>query len=1258
MRRYFRSFSLPLCFVMLLLFYSSASAQTQTTGAVLGYVYAEGATNQPLAGVVVTVSNEETGLARSALTDGGGRYFIGLLPVGLYTLNGKKDGFENSPFSTANGFQVRLSKENIVNPPPITLRRIGAPPPAGTPTTAPPPGGTVSGADYERLANTINATRNANFDDRFLLSLPIPGTRTFDFLALLAPGVAPPPQAIGQAVGPGVGPGVGTSGQFAINGLRSRANNFTIDGSDNNDEDIGVRRQGFTSLLSQSIESIREFQVITLLAQPQFGRNLGGQVNAVSRSGKTSIYGTLYGFYTDRRLKARDPFDLTGGPATFPLVRTSDGVPIRLEDGLTSTPIVLRNPVGGEDSYTRGQFGFVLGGPLGKQMNFFLSYERQEINAARESHFAVPTVAQRGLFGLGDQGLIVTAVGGQQLPFFPTTTFGDAFFSLFPLPNNPRGPYGANTFTQVLPANANGNIASAKIENPNLTFWGIQHVFTARYNQTDDRTTLPVTGEAIYSSLRPGVKTHNFSLILNSALRSDINNQLRFSYGRTRLGFDDVRQRCTQARLPENCLLASTQFPNTPFLLNAPSVINGTLPVRVGNQFRAGDPVLVPLTGETTEASTGPLGQVIISGFSPLGVDVNNFPQSRVNNTFQIADTASYNVGNHQLTGGVDFRRTQLNSLLDRNFRPRAVFSGAADIASRFGLQPFSSSGFYQGSDFVAVGAPTGFFQTLALVPDSTIGLRYWASNVFFTDQYRMKENVTLTFGLRYELNSIPGEVNRKIENTFTDPQVFRFIETEKRISGFSFFEQFLAGRRGIYKKDANNIAPHVAFAWDPTKRGVTSIRGGYGIYYDQILGAVISQSRSVFPTFVTVNTAGLNPCVPSCGIIRRGDLVPFNPASLALARTLNTYDRGRFGNDLVTFLQFLNQFTNPVPGQAAGVPPGGPGFVLPEFNLISPYAQQWGLTVEHQLGRDFLLNVAYAGTRGVHLLRFATPNFGPNVFPVVSGARGANDPTFTGFTVAPGPTNSRVSPFLGSFTSFETNTNSTFHSLQAQLNKRLSRGFQFTTAYTWSHAIDEVSDLFDLAGARALPQNSFDRRNERGDANFDIRHRFVSSFIWDPFSITKSKILGGWQLASILTFETGQPFTVLGSFDVNLDGNLTDRLNTTAGITEVNEGAARFTFPAGATQQRALLAPVGSNGSVGRNTFRSQGVAAVDMAVNKYFRFNERKNLELRVEFFNLFNRAHYGIPVHQLGSPGLGNSIDTRLPARTIQIGGRYYF
>jgi hypothetical protein len=153
---------------------------------------------------------------------------------------------------------------------------------------------------------------------------------------------------------------------------------------------------------------------------------------------------------------------------------------------------------------------------------------------------------------------------------------------------------------------------------------------------------------------------------------------------------------------------------------------------------------------------------------------------------------------------------------------------------------------------------------------------------------------------------------------------------------------------------------------------------------------------------------------------------------------------------------------------------------------------------------------------------------------------------------------------------------------LQLQAIKRFSNGFQFTAAYTYSHAIDEVSDIFDLAGGLSLPQDSFDRRAERGNANFDVRHRFVYSAIWDLPIFEKSKLLGGWQLASIGTFQSGQPYSVLFCCDVNLDGNLTER--------------------AGAT---------------GRNQFRAPNIANVDFTVNKYFRFNESRRAEFRTEFF-----------------------------------------
>jgi hypothetical protein len=1222
-----RSLKPALLSLMFCLCAATAFAQSQTTGRVKGIVR-EAVAQTGIPGAVVVIVNLAKQVPESTRTNAAGEYFFDFIETGEYRLSATCDGYDLTPLSNIEMLPVNLRVVNEVTPPPLELRKIGAAAsPIATRVAATPPAASVI-----RLVNLEDAARSLGFESSVITALPLAGARTFDQLALLAAGVAPPPQAVGDTTGPGIGAGVGTSGQFAVNGLRSRGNNFTVDGSDNNDEDIGVRRQGFTALVPQAIETLQQFNIATLLARPQFGRNLGAQVDAVSQYGGRAIHGALYGFYTDPRLKARNAFDMTAGPAPamFDLKR-SDGEPITVMENNRLRPLRFGDPVGGEDPFTRGQFGAAIGGPLPfKQTFFFASYEHREINARRESNFAVPTVAERGLFNSGDRGL---RVNQNRNDAYPSTVKGDAFFSLFPFPNNPRGPYRENTFTDVLPAGARGEIASFRADR-SFTAWQHGQSLAARYNVTDDSTTLPVTGEALFSSLRAEVRTHNAAFILSGALSSQVSQTARFSYGRTRLGFDEVR----------HPFLLPSRLRDVPFLLNANLFVNFTLPGRAPNYvgFDGG-----------TETDTDPIGQVFVSGYSPLGVDVNNFPQARADNTFQIADTMSFTAGRNRLLGGADFRRTQLNSRLDRNFRPAAYFSGALDVR---GDNPFvtNTNGLFRGSDFIAAGAATAFFQTQSLAADSTIGLRYWQSNLFLDEQISFAPNFRLTLGLRYELNSVPAEVVDRVESTFQSPEVQAFISEEKRLFGVSGFERYLAGRVNIFNPDRNNVAPYFAFAWDPRRDGRTSVRGGYGIYYDQIPGAVISQSRSVFPRFMTINLAGVSQ--------NQLSLIAFNPSRLSKEGTLNVYDpAGRFalGRNFLEYLINLNRLTMRS-GQAQSA--ASPGFVLPVADLAMPYSQHWTLTVERELLPGVLASLAYVGTKGTRLLRFATPNLGPNGIPAIAGGTVfGGQINFNGQVNAPGSGFRRPFPLLGTFTSIESDANSLFHSFQAEASMRLAPRFKFTAAYTWAHAIDEVSDIFDLAGARGIAQNSFDRGGERGDANFDLRHRFAGSFVWDlPFPAKSSAlaILSGWQLAGIVALQTGQPFTVVSGVDVNLDGNLTDRLNATAGVREVNDGALRYEFPSSLQLQRALLAAAGADGAVGRNTFRAPGLATVDLAVNKFFRLTEARRLEFRAEFFNLFNRTHFGIPARQLFAPALGRSVSTTVPARTVQFAVRYKF
>ena len=238
--------------------HSLAWCQSVTTGAIEGKVYDGSKGNAPVAFATVEATHLPTGRVEQTTTNAQGRYTFLLLAPGTYSLHAAAPGYREQEYAAS--LAVHLARSTIVNPPPIILVSTTT----ITVNTSTPRDGA------EQLVNTRNATRGANFDVSQLSSLPLPNWRSVDALALLTPGVALPPQTTGHTVGPGVGPGVGTSGQFSVNGLRSRANNFTVDGADNNDEDIGVRRQGFTALQQQSLESLQEFQVATLLPEAQF----------------------------------------------------------------------------------------------------------------------------------------------------------------------------------------------------------------------------------------------------------------------------------------------------------------------------------------------------------------------------------------------------------------------------------------------------------------------------------------------------------------------------------------------------------------------------------------------------------------------------------------------------------------------------------------------------------------------------------------------------------------------------------------------------------------------------------------------------------------------------------------------------------------------------------------------------------------------------------------------------------------------------
>jgi hypothetical protein len=1209
----------------------------------------------------------------SIYTDGEGKYVLCFQPgdgVSDYIISVKREGY--------NAFIKLLDEKSP--PASITLEE-------------------ESSTDEGPLLEKTEATRRYVFTPRVMETLPVPGLRSFDTFALLAPGVAPPPETPNTR-GPGVSPGLGTAGQFSVNGLRSRENNFTVDGSDNNDEDIGTRRQGFVALAPQSIESLKEFQVVTALGDARFGRRVGGQVDALTKSGTPEFHGSLYGFLTDDRLNAHDFFDqrAAGGPASFALRRQSDGASVLLD----GRPIVTPNPVGDVNSLTRTQLGFAVGGPVPKfDSTFFVSLERVKTRADRESNFVVPTVEQRGFLGSGATGLILdgrTDKDGNPapLPLFPSNVPGDAVFSLYPFPNNPLGPFGRNTYTEVLPADADGTRVSAKIDRrfgtPDATrprrpwsFFRRGDTLTGRYNFSQETSAVPITGEALFSALRPRVRTQNIAFYLNRPMTEHVGDVIRFSFGRTKLTFREER---------DPSLPPSTFFPNVPFLLNAPLLINvtaprpdGTLtqPAYLSASSAAGASLLTSLgySGVTSaEQIAGPLGQVVIPGFSPVGVDVYHFPQTRANNTIQAADTITYvSPAGHIFTFGAEMKKTQINSTLDRNFRPLAVFSGlrASTPPSNLPVRLPGESALvhlaFDGATLTAAGLPTGLFQTLAADPNSTIGIRFTQGSFFGQTDWRARDNLVLNLGARFNYLSLPHTKTKALEKALDRGELERqagtAVEDCFKISGDrpecqraanALVSAFPTDFKSSFGGDRLDFDVRVGAAWSLDDK--TVVRGGFGLYSGEFPGIVIGESRNAFPNFLPLNFADIS--IDQSNADHTSPVYLFNPANPIIGQ------QGRNPNTLNTLLPNVSPVSQLVTRLALnsrnisfsrGIL--GLDLVLPQEDLHTPYSMQYAVTLERTLAARYAISIAYVGTRGLKLLRVSTPDLGVNrssVLDLKVTTLGDNSFPFFGGGVLPPQESNPKARLVIARTLFESSASSTYNSLQVELRKHYARRFQFRTALTYSHTIDDTSDFFDTAGAFALPQDSLNR-SERASSNFDVRLRSVTHFIWDfpkDFLFFGPTKFGGWQLAGIATAQTGQPFTINSAFDINRDGNLTDRLNSTDGL--VRDGVAgdrsvRLRLAPGVTAFD-LLARDGQSGAVGRNTFRAPSQFEADLAVTKFFNFNDRVRLNARMEIFNLLNRANFGIPVRILESPAFGKSTYTTTPPRTIQLAVKLSF
>lgn len=518
---------------------------------------------------------------------------------------------------------------------------------------------------------------------------------------------------------------------------------------------------------------------------------------------------------------------------------------------------------------------------------------------------------------------------------------------------------------------------------------------------------------------------------------------------------------------------------------------------------RRASPSVIPVNS-STPASLGFIGivpddagavgppAISINGFSRIGNTIQG-PQSRFDTTWQYSDSLSWINGKHSMRFGGDYRAYEQNQLFDFINNGLFTIDGGG---TQGGLVPKIAGLSDPLNDFAH-----GFATTFDQGNSNRQGYRDRFFYAFAQDDWRVRPNLTINIGLRWEYDGPLTELRDQVaafrpgeqSMVFPTAPVGLVYPGDKGIS------------RSTYKRDLNNFAPRFGFAWSPVKK--ISVRGGYGLFFDAPISELTLQFLGQAPFGIGPEVTTITDFTRPYATSKDNSIpqpFPFTP--VARGGTFNFKD----------------------------IAPIGLTVMDPKF--ATPYSQQYTLQVQYQLSTDWLADLGYVGSLGTKLLNRREANYGI----VTPDATTGNINQRRRFNLGNPQTAAFGGAVFGGITTQLTDSNSNYSALQAGLTKRFNNGFSMTHAYTWSHAIDEGSGL--RTGSGAGNGNVYDRRFDRGDSEFDVRHRYVGSFVYEiPFMRSQQgffgHILGGWGASGVVTAQTGPPINIVESADRCLCG-------------------------------------------------------------------------------------------------------------------------
>jgi hypothetical protein len=565
---------------------------------------------------------------------------------------------------------------------------------------------------------------------------------------------------------------------------------------------------------------------------------------------------------------------------------------------------------------------------------------------------------------------------------------------------------------------------------------------------------------------------------------------------------------------------------------------------------------------------------------------------------WQFRDTVSWIRGKHNFKFGYEVLRLNFRQVFIGS--PGFTFTGArsGDPTADFMLGAFDS-----------LNLNFGIRDTDSLT---------YAHSAFVQDEWRVHPRLTLTLGVRYEPFLPWVDRNDRINTVAPGRQSTVVPDAPPGI----LFPGDVP--RGLANADLNNFAPRIGLAWDLFGDGKTSLRTGYGVFYESINADSLAQENPPFAGFASAFSGRIEN--------------PFGSVGLTAPPTATT---GKFGCVK----------TSTYPGVDCPLFPLPTAGVFTDLSLRTPYVQSFNLSLQRQITPSLMVEAAYAGKIGIKLPALRTYNPARFVNSPLTGAPPSDQNINERVIFEPGIL-SPAGYLLGN------DFRSWYHSLQVQANKRFSKGLSVLAAYTLSKSID-TSSTDNLGGTVANP---FNLRDERGRSNWDRRHAFVASWLYTPpirfSSHIANTMLGGWTLSGIHTIQSGAPLTFLMGDDVALDGTFGDQhAQLQPGVTRSDivldhpdraSMVSRFFNTAAFVPTNQV--PRGTYGNAGRGLISGPAFNSTDFAVLKDFLIREPTRLQFRSEFFNAFNQVNFGSVSTTVNSSAFGR-IRSASDPRIIQ-------